>query len=366
MCLKILRLGLVVLAGWAFDSTSSELGWTGKKPMAQRGRLKHVLLEGEHCWLGAKVQKPRAAPQHHLFGVYPSSPGNYLRPFPVGEQGTHHTGHRKPDAAGRAASRVSPDLTGSTELRREVEQPAAPWVGDGPIGQSKLLEDDDTYLGNQGSKEPLGKAALRESSARFPIATNFADLKEPEAATQRKGWAKARHPRQVVKRQAEGVPGDPDTAPWPFQPWPEDPLTHRAQSSPLEDSIQNGGGSLDWETETFNPQGGLPVLYFSGRRERLLLRPELLAEIPREAFTVEAWVRPEGGQHNPAIITGNDSPLSFWRSGVWWAPSVMQLGTGSHRGWGQNRQAWEGWSGRSWGYFFLCLFVSFCFCTAGF
>ncbi|XP_072854305.2 pappalysin-2 isoform X1 [Pogona vitticeps] len=50
--------------------------------------------------------------------------------------------------------------------------------------------------------------------------------------------------------------------------------------------------------------GSVAVLYFSGRREQLLLRPGVVAELPRGEFTVEAWVKPEGGQSNPAIIAG--------------------------------------------------------------
>ncbi|XP_060630394.2 pappalysin-2 [Anolis sagrei] len=46
------------------------------------------------------------------------------------------------------------------------------------------------------------------------------------------------------------------------------------------------------------------ALYFSGRKEQLFLRPGALAELPRGEFTVEAWLRPEGGQSNPAIIAG--------------------------------------------------------------
>lgn len=46
------------------------------------------------------------------------------------------------------------------------------------------------------------------------------------------------------------------------------------------------------------------ALYFSGRAEQLLLRPGALAELPRGEFTIEAWVKPEGGQSNPAIIAG--------------------------------------------------------------
>lgn len=227
------------------------------------------------------------------------------------EQGTHHAGRTKLDSMGKA---LPQDLTEHTARvgRKPREQPAALWVGDGPIGQSEPPGDDDTYLGNQGPKESLGEAAARGSwTVAATIPTASPHLEEPEAESQGKGWAKSRRPRRVVKRQAEDVPGDPGVSPRHFQPWPKHPLKHRVRNGPSKDSIQDGGGSPDWEAETFNPQGGLPVLYFSGRRERLLLRPEVLAEIPREAFTVEAWVRPEGGQNNPAIIAGKDPLLGF-------------------------------------------------------
>ncbi|KAL8178059.1 UNVERIFIED_CONTAM: hypothetical protein K2H54_027822 [Gekko kuhli] len=48
--------------------------------------------------------------------------------------------------------------------------------------------------------------------------------------------------------------------------------------------------------------GSVAALYFSGGREQLLLRPGVVAELPRGEFTIEAWVKPEGGQSNPAII----------------------------------------------------------------
>ncbi|XP_014638741.1 PREDICTED: pappalysin-2-like [Ceratotherium simum simum] len=323
MCLKILRISLVILAGWALSTAGSELGWTRKRSLVQRGHLNQVLSEGERCWLGAKVQRPRAAPQHHLFGVYPSRPGNYLRPYPVGDQRTHHAGHSKPDAKGVAVSRVPPDPTGSAGVRSEAEQPAAPWAGDGPIGQSELPGHDDTYHGDPGSEESLGEAGIQECSATAAtITSSFASPKEPEPETQRKGRAKTRRRRQVAKGQAKGMQGDPNVSPRHFQPWPKHPLMHGVRTSPLEDSIQDGGGDPYWEAETFNPQGGLPVLYFSGRRERLLLRPEVLAEIPREEFTVEAWVKPEGGQNNPAIIAGVFDNCSHTVSDKGWALGI--------------------------------------------
>jgi hypothetical protein len=59
----------------------------------------------------------------------------------------------------------------------------------------------------------------------------------------------------------------------------------------------------------------------------------VLAEIPREAFTVEAWVRPEGGQNNPAIIAGNNPLLGFSEVlGVWLTPFLLGLNIGSNKG----------------------------------
>lgn len=48
----------------------------------------------------------------------------------------------------------------------------------------------------------------------------------------------------------------------------------------------------------------LPALYFAGGRETLAARPEALPHIPRERFTLELWVKAEGGQSNPAVIAG--------------------------------------------------------------
>lgn len=332
MCWKVLRISLVVLAGWAFSTTNSELGWTRKKYLAQRAHLNQALLEGERCWLAYKVRRPRCAPQHHPFGVYPSHHENYLRSYPVGMQQTQYAEWSQRSTERQAPSGVPRDLTENPAgVKRKSEQPAAPWVGDGPIGQSQLLRDDDTYLGKGGSKEALGEPAIRGSSeTAVSTITTFTYQKGPTAETQRKGQSKSRLPRQVQKRQAEDMTRDPQNTPQDVQLWPKDPLKHGDSNSPLEGTIQNGGGASAQRAETFNPQRGLPVLYFSGKRERLLLRPEVLAEIPREAFTVEAWVRPEGGQSNPAIIAGNVLSYSWVFSGPGGVAGSISV-VGTHR-----------------------------------
>ncbi|XP_063284309.1 pappalysin-2 [Pelobates fuscus] len=44
-------------------------------------------------------------------------------------------------------------------------------------------------------------------------------------------------------------------------------------------------------------------LYFSGVRSQMVLSPDAELRIPREWFTVEVWVKPDGGQNNPAVIS---------------------------------------------------------------
>ncbi|XP_051004288.1 pappalysin-2 [Acomys russatus] len=320
---KILRISLVVLAGWAISATDSELGSTRKKFLAQKKHLNRVRLEREQCWLGNKVRRPRTAPQHHLFGVYPSGAKSYLNSYLVWKQQTQNVAWSQQSTVTEAPSGVSQDLTENPAgVRRASEQPAAPWVGDGPIGQSELPRDDDTYLGKGGCKQALGEPATRGSSetAASTLAT-FAYQNGPTAETQRNGEASSRLPHQMQKRQAEVTRDSRDT-PQDSQLWPKKSRKHRDSDSSLAATIQNGGGVSGWRAETFNPQGGLPVLYFSGKRERLLLRPEVLAEIPREAFTVEVWVRPEGGQNNPATIAGVFDNCSHTVSDKGWALGI--------------------------------------------
>lgn len=43
-------------------------------------------------------------------------------------------------------------------------------------------------------------------------------------------------------------------------------------------------------------------VYFSGRGDQLRLKPSV--EVPRGNFTLEMWIKPEGGQRSPSVIAG--------------------------------------------------------------
>lgn len=52
------------------------------------------------------------------------------------------------------------------------------------------------------------------------------------------------------------------------------------------------------------PPKWMSSMYFNGQREQLRAWPQGGVELPRAQFSAELWVRPEGGQSNPAIIAG--------------------------------------------------------------
>ncbi|XP_077392570.1 pappalysin-2 [Festucalex cinctus] len=69
------------------------------------------------------------------------------------------------------------------------------------------------------------------------------------------------------------------------------------------------------------PPSWMTTLYFSGSQEQLRLKPSAGIELPRDKFSLELWVNPEGGQSNPAVIAGvydNCSSLSEkgWSVGI--------------------------------------------------
>ncbi|XP_062399782.1 pregnancy-associated plasma protein A, pappalysin 1b [Sardina pilchardus] len=51
-----------------------------------------------------------------------------------------------------------------------------------------------------------------------------------------------------------------------------------------------------------SPPGRLKAVYFAGRSDQLRLKPTV--EVPRGNFTLEMWIKPEGGQRSPAVIAG--------------------------------------------------------------
>ncbi|KAM4642162.1 pappalysin-2 [Discoglossus pictus] len=71
--------------------------------------------------------------------------------------------------------------------------------------------------------------------------------------------------------------------------------------------------------------------YFSGTCSQLVLRPDAELRIPRERFTVELWVKPDGGQNDPAVITSMFDNCSHVVSDRGWSLGIRPVLLGAKR-----------------------------------
>ncbi|XP_053549279.1 pappalysin-2 [Bombina bombina] len=72
-------------------------------------------------------------------------------------------------------------------------------------------------------------------------------------------------------------------------------------------------------------------LYFSGVHSQLVLRTDADVRIPRDKFTVTLWVKPEGGQNDPAVITSMFDNCSHVVNDRGWSLGIRPALSGSKR-----------------------------------
>uniref|UniRef100_A0A8C1THT0 Pappalysin 2 n=1 Tax=Cyprinus carpio TaxID=7962 RepID=A0A8C1THT0_CYPCA len=70
------------------------------------------------------------------------------------------------------------------------------------------------------------------------------------------------------------------------------------------------------------PAKWMTAVYFGGQAEQLKGNPAFGIDLPRSRFTLELWVKPEGGQNNPAIIAGVFDNCSYPLSEKGWSVGI--------------------------------------------
>ncbi|KAA0719365.1 Pappalysin-2 [Triplophysa tibetana] len=91
------------------------------------------------------------------------------------------------------------------------------------------------------------------------------------------------------------------------------------------EGLQSAPGDL-WRADAHDvPAKWMTALYFSGQAERLKVNPEFDIDLPRSRFTLELWVKPEGGQNNPAIIAGVFDNCSYPLSDKGWSVGIRTI-----------------------------------------
>ncbi|TNM97688.1 hypothetical protein fugu_013934 [Takifugu bimaculatus] len=90
------------------------------------------------------------------------------------------------------------------------------------------------------------------------------------------------------------------------------------------------GSPSPWQSPILSvPSSWMTALYFSGRQEQLKLNPVAGLELPRGKFSLELWVKPEGGQSNPAVVAGVFDNCSHSLSDKGWSVGIRTFEPGS-------------------------------------
>lgn len=80
--------------------------------------------------------------------------------------------------------------------------------------------------------------------------------------------------------------------------------TENEEYSGEQEGLQSTAGEMGRADVRNMPTKWMRAVYFGGQAEQLKVNPAFGIELPRSRFTLELWVKPEGGQNNPAIIAG--------------------------------------------------------------
>lgn len=157
-----------------------------------------------------------------------------------------------------------------------------------------LLKDAGQTVSSSGSRSRL----TRSLGGTFPYEEDGNTSWEkvfPDSSTDVRGL-------QVLYRLQQGD-GDQQSSAGTLEDSTEDYSGEVEEADPP--ASMPVGSSSPWRSPVPRvPPSWMTALYFGGRREQLKVKPDAGVELPRATFSLELWVKPEGGQSNPAVIAG--------------------------------------------------------------
>ncbi|XP_030016504.1 pappalysin-2 [Sphaeramia orbicularis] len=328
LLLRLLAVFLVLITNtWLLNPVRSDALSRYKRAMARRADREFSRITGEPCTVSV-VWRSRRQPRSL------SLSSSQHRP-PVARPRTH-TSRRKsapaPVCAGGCAGfdtgvyRVVEEKGGWSEPEDVVTG-----VGDGQFRKDANDANVRTVQPQQAGvsvrKSRRQSAPSSSSSSRF---TRSLDGKFPYEEEVNSSWEKvftdsSRDLQVLYRLQKED--GDPQTSTGS----PDDDNYSGEEEEDEDEEVdqpasQAVSSSSSWGSPVPRvPPSWMSALYFSGRREQLKLKSAAGVELPRAKFSLELWVKPEGGQSNPAVIAGVFDNCSHSLSEKGWSVGIRTL-----------------------------------------
>ncbi|KAM8931049.1 pappalysin-2 [Pelodytes ibericus] len=266
-CLKISVLTIFLLSCWGRPHRENPI-FQLKQDMLRKVEHWRAMALKEPCWLG-RGRSPAIDPKNHPYGAYPMH--NQWHSYRTGEVGLGCQEHGS-EACDLASSNKENDKRGVS----------------------------------------IGAIAKLQSSGTWNRRHNYRKLTLLTRVTPRKTRKEKRSARRMTLFSSETRSGRSTRG-------AEFNVSQRILSNFLVPVVPHQKGSNDG------------TFYLAGSRSQLVLSPDAELRIPRERFTVELWVKPDGGQNNPAVIASMFDNCSHVVSDRGWSLGIRPAVVGAKK-----------------------------------
>lgn len=297
MLVRLLVVIVVVVYSWLLKSAQSDHIQKYKQILAQRADKEQAVVASEQCGSVSRRRLARAPAQY-----YPpmALPGRRARlkhiQYEVTPAGQHCSGACSPDSS-----------VGAGELHNiwDARGKGAREVQEGPLQKNRLDSISNTQSVQTTSSH---------MQSLSPMKSHMAQLSEKHQPHSPEMFALRGRQRLLTdsqspqpQRHRRSSPVQPHVGHQDF--FNQDHLSDYSAESEDYSGEQEGQPSslvsVPWGRSAREiPPQWMSVLYFGGRKEKLRINPAAGIELPRKKFSIELWVKPDGGQNNPAIIAG--------------------------------------------------------------
>uniref|UniRef100_A0A3Q1GST4 Pappalysin 2 n=1 Tax=Acanthochromis polyacanthus TaxID=80966 RepID=A0A3Q1GST4_9TELE len=347
LLIRLLAIFLVLITNtWLLNPVRSDALSRYKRALARRADSELSRLAGEPCtvsgaWRSRRQPRSLSPFQHRPPAARPRTHTNRRELYTVKSAAAVCAGGCRFDTG---AQRVTPPR--EEKFGWENTEDVTPGAGDGYVTspgrfnakRSRNDDRDPDYMRKDASQQ-TGKSfskdagqsassvARTETNSRSRFSRSL-DTTSPyddddsgnstrekvsssDSSTDSRGL-------QVLQRLKQGY-GDPQSSTVAPQEVTEN------YSGELEDPpVSSPGGS--WGSPVPRvPPSWMTALYFNGGREQLKVKLGAGVELPRATFSLELWVKPEGGQSNPAVIAGVFDNCSHSLSEKGWSVGIRTV-----------------------------------------
>ncbi|XP_028987725.1 pappalysin-2 [Betta splendens] len=334
LLLRLLPVLLVLATNSALSPRRSDALRRHKRALAQRADRLSSSPAGEPCaasraWSSRRQPRSASAAQHRPPAARPGThasrtdargvrgaPAVCARGCGLDTAARERGPRPRSDDAGLGEKDTHVNLPQWLYRKRSTHEPRHDGEGDTQLPGARARRD--------AGQSVSGPAHAEARSARSPDAA-FPYEKEENSSSEKLFYDTSTDSTGLrVLYVLQQDDGDPHSSTGTAADGAEDFSGEVEEAQPRQ-GVPPAGGAFAWGPVPRAPPSWMSALYFHGRREQLRLKPTAGVELPRAAFSLELWVKPEGGQSNPAVVAGVFDNCFHSRSEKGWSVGIRTV-----------------------------------------